>query len=287
MDVISVLDRYKLITDDMKFYSGNIKITCPFHLESEASFNINLNTGNYYCFGCGESGTIIKLITKLENCNDLKALMILNKYNKDKDKVKNFTPLSYKEYLEGAYIQYASLPTPKIKELNYLFRRGFNINTIRKFDIKIESSIDYPILIPIFENGKYKGNLRRRTDSIEERKYLNSKGFRKKQTLGGKYLKGIVLVVEGYFDMMKAQQYKYNNSCCIFGCIPSEAQIKKLKKVTDTIITGLDNTPRGKEGNKIFSKYFKVKKFKYQYNLKDIGDINSQYVFNKCLYDTL
>jgi len=286
VDVLSILNRYGLLHEDIVQSGNNIKLNCPFHNELNASLSINLDSGNYFCFGCESSGSIFKFIMELEEVNSLQAARIINKY-KNKRRIKTNKEDSRKKKLKSAYRHYKRLIVPNWEELkmNYMINeRGFYPNVLKKFKVKLNSEKDYPILIPIFENGKYKGNLRRRTDDKEESKYLNSKGFCKKKTLGGNYEKGsTILVVEGYLDMMKAYQFGYKNVVCLFGCIPSDEQIKKLKHATNNIITALDNTPLGKKGNKMLSKHFKVRKFKYPFHIKDICDFKSKYSFNKAI----
>lgn len=297
IDILGILDRYNLL-EGAVYCDNNIKICCPFHNESFPSLSVNLSNGLFYCFGCESKGDLTKFVSKMENINTLKASIIIRKYRSQKKKIK-IKQKSNKELIGGAYLQYSSLPQINWNKVNnkdenevrkYMVEeRGFLPEILKIFKVKIESSIEYPILIPIFENNIYKGNLRRRIDDVEENKYKNSKGFKKKTTLGGFYRKGkVVLVVEGYFDMMKAYQFGWKDVVCLFGCIPSKEQIEKLKEKTDTIITALDNTPLGRKGNKILAKHFKnIKSFKFQNTLKDIGDIKSQYVFNKCKYHTL
>lgn len=52
------------------FYTGQEpkknKICCPFHNEKTPSFSLFPNN-TYYCFGCGESGTVIDFVMKLFN----------------------------------------------------------------------------------------------------------------------------------------------------------------------------------------------------------------------------
>jgi len=38
---------------------------CPFHEERNPSFSLNMEKGVYYCFGCGASGGLNQLATKL------------------------------------------------------------------------------------------------------------------------------------------------------------------------------------------------------------------------------
>ena len=38
---------------------------CPFHNEKTPSFSINNDDGIYHCFGCKESGDVIKFVEKI------------------------------------------------------------------------------------------------------------------------------------------------------------------------------------------------------------------------------
>ena len=40
---------------------------CPFHHEKTPSFSINESDQYYHCFGCGESGDVIKFVQSMEN----------------------------------------------------------------------------------------------------------------------------------------------------------------------------------------------------------------------------
>lgn len=42
--------------------NGSMKGLCPFHDERTPSFNVNVTTGRYHCFGCGEDGDGISFI---------------------------------------------------------------------------------------------------------------------------------------------------------------------------------------------------------------------------------
>jgi len=50
---------------------------CPFHQEKTPSFCINIKEGYFYCFGCGEHGTGINFIEKIEKVNKHEAKQIL------------------------------------------------------------------------------------------------------------------------------------------------------------------------------------------------------------------
>lgn len=45
-------------------------LLCPFHDDHNPSLRVNLNTGTFHCFACGEIGTIVKLWKKLQGYDD-------------------------------------------------------------------------------------------------------------------------------------------------------------------------------------------------------------------------
>lgn len=53
-------------------------ITCPFHSEKTASFKVFANGTKYKCFGCGEWGSVIDFVMKIENLSFKGAIVKLN-----------------------------------------------------------------------------------------------------------------------------------------------------------------------------------------------------------------
>ena len=45
---------------------GSLKGLCPFHDEKSPSFNVRTSHNTYHCFGCGEGGSVIDFIMKME-----------------------------------------------------------------------------------------------------------------------------------------------------------------------------------------------------------------------------
>ncbi|MEG1499899.1 MAG: CHC2 zinc finger domain-containing protein, partial [Clostridia bacterium] len=50
---------------------------CPFHHEKTPSFAINEYEQYYHCFGCSESGDVIRFVEKIESCDFMEAVKIL------------------------------------------------------------------------------------------------------------------------------------------------------------------------------------------------------------------
>ena len=62
--MIKVLHYYNLI-DDIGLME-KFKIVCPFHGDVNASLQINLDTGSFYCYGCGKSGDYKDFVKNIE-----------------------------------------------------------------------------------------------------------------------------------------------------------------------------------------------------------------------------
>ena len=88
---------------------GELTCLCPFHYEEHPSFGINLETGLYGCFSCGEKGNIVTFIAKMNGITSAEASKMLNagEYSGSTYKVEDFA----KE---------KNIPT------NYLKRIGFS-----------------------------------------------------------------------------------------------------------------------------------------------------------------
>ena len=57
---------------------GELIGLCPFHDETHPSFSINLETGFYNCFSCGESGNLTTFIASMENISTKEAFKLIH-----------------------------------------------------------------------------------------------------------------------------------------------------------------------------------------------------------------
>ena len=125
-------------------YIGN----CPFHNEKSPSFTISPSKEIYKCFGCGKSGNAISFVMEHEKYTYVEALRWLaNRYNVEIEETE--TSPEYKEQqqlADGLHIlnqfaaKYFSSQLTDTDEgqnnaLSYLKERGFNDETIKKFQI--------------------------------------------------------------------------------------------------------------------------------------------------------
>lgn len=273
--------------DIVKHYNFDIissdKISCPFHEEDTASLVIDFEKDIYHCFGCDAGGDAVDFVAKIEKTNRLQAVSkistmssgvsCLNKTFMFKKFIE--TNITTTEYIEFARNEFQKFIKPDWNYPNYLKGRGFKAKTLDKFNVRMDADSDYKIIIPLYENGKFRGFVRRRVDSGPN-KYLNNKGFKRGNFLIGNYGYGVIFVTEGILDYLKAFQYGVRNICCLLGCKASSTHIFILKKYCKEVIAALDNDERGGEGIDYLNKFFKVKRFAYPQGIKDICEMTEK-----------
>ena len=62
--------------------SGWANTNCPMpnHEDSSPSFGVNIDNNKYNCFGCGQTGDIIKLVQQVEGLNFIESIQRLSDY---------------------------------------------------------------------------------------------------------------------------------------------------------------------------------------------------------------
>lgn len=303
-ELAKVLYYYGLIYNTSKM---EYKIPCPFHNDINPSMICNIDTGTYFCFGCGCSGdahTFVREVNK--DKNDVQALLEYFRIIKS-DKVNSLDlsgrvkrkKKSSKKLYDMAWDYYYGLRTfdwevdedeEVTKAKSYMKKRGFNASTLNNCRAKVTYNKQYPIIFPMFDNGKFKGWVCRTTlkEVEKKRKYLYNDGFKRAETLVGDY-KNVetVFIVEGYMDRLKFVQYGVKNAVAILGWKMSDEQIDKLKSQGIThVISALDNDDCGIKGTDYLKKHFKVTRFSYLKGIKDVGEMDKP-TFDKCYRRTL
>ncbi len=122
---------------------------CPFHGEKTPSFHVSRNLQIFKCFGCGESGDVIKFVEKYESCTFMEAVELLAKragiplpegLNGANDEEATARKKKRDTYLEicktAAVFYYKCLRAPMgARALEYMRSRGFESATLNKFGI--------------------------------------------------------------------------------------------------------------------------------------------------------
>ena len=304
-NLAKVLWYYNMLPDTT---IANPKIICPFHHDARPSMLVNLQKGNWYCFGCGKSGDAKKFVRLMNpRLNDLQALSKYQKILKSSkvsginiEALPKRTRGSTRQLYNEAYDYYHGLSKINwrspgdseevLEALSYMEQRGFDANTLNKCKAKVTYNKSYGLIFPMLDNGKFRGWVcRTMVKKVEQkRKYLYNEGFSRVNTLVGSYgKKDYVIVVEGYMDRLKFVQYGIDNVVAILGWKMSAEQEKKLRDSgVKYIICATDNDEAGRKGYKYLKTRFETFRFCFLKNIKDPGDM-TQETFDKMYSRTM
>lgn len=297
------------------------KVVCPFHNDKNASLQISIPKAFFFCYAeCGAKGSTLELYKcyyKLQHPNkdvpsDLKCWTEIKrilsnpqyKYNIDNIYSTNTSvpfveKVSYKEGLSQGRSYYYNLPVPNwfrpsmnpsVEEetrlcKQYMAKRGFKPILLKQAGAKPSLNKYYPVVIPLLENGKFRGYVMRTFDpEIEQqRKYMYGRGFKRERTLPGEFGTKIqtdsVVLVEGYLDKLKGNQLGIKSIAAILGWKVSSTQIEILKKAKiKNIICATDHDEAGGKGYRYLKRIaevhnFNVVRLHYPKGIKDMGDI--------------
>ena len=120
---------------------------CPFHHEKTPSFAINEGGQFYHCFGCGESGDVIKLVSELEALDFVDAVKILAQranipmpeMGNDSQKtaeLKRKRETLLKILNDTAHFYLDNLKSGKAEaHVNYILKRQIPANMVRAFGL--------------------------------------------------------------------------------------------------------------------------------------------------------
>ncbi len=157
LDITDVVSKYVTLNQKGGRHWG----CCPFHHEKTASFSVDRSRQFFHCFGCKESGDIIKFIQQVEATDFLGAVTILAKmagvevpqFSKSNGQDNTKEKLDKRNRIftllkDVARYYNSMLKTPEAKEVNeYLVNRGISEKTISKFGLGFSpdwtSSITY------------------------------------------------------------------------------------------------------------------------------------------------
>ena len=163
LDIIDVVSKRVNLKKNGSSLSG----LCPFHNEKTPSFHVNSNKQFYHCFGCGEHGSAIDFVMKIDSlsfvdaCNyliDTYGLSVskisnLNNHKKTQNKFKSGSELNllvatfFKENLKKSS-----------EAIDYIKKRGISGEVAAKFLIGFADS-QWNSLVEKFSNKEKKSLL--------------------------------------------------------------------------------------------------------------------------------
>ncbi len=143
-DIVEVVGDYVAL----KKRGANMIACCPFHNEKTPSFSVSPSKGIYKCFGCGKAGDSVRFVMDIEGLGYPEALRHLaKKYGIEvsEKEVTSEEQLAQNEkestYIvldfANKYYQDQLWKTPEGESIgqSYFKERGFNHQTIHKFDL--------------------------------------------------------------------------------------------------------------------------------------------------------
>lgn len=148
-DIVDVISEYVPLKKSGRNFMG----LCPFHREKTPSFCVSMDKQIYKCFGCSEGGNVISFIMKLENLDfwdsveylaerahvDLERFEVRTFSNRTQEARKDLKDTLFKInkevgiYYHNNLIEELNAPSSRVKD--YVKKREFDINTIKKFGI--------------------------------------------------------------------------------------------------------------------------------------------------------
>ena len=143
-DIVALVSEYVTLEK----YGKNYKGLCPFHHEDTPSFVVNQEKKIAHCFGCGGGGDPIKFLMQIENLEYIHAIQKLAEKNGVKlsnTQVNNKpNPLTkYYQIMQTAqsfYAKYLENTKEGLEAIQYLNKRGLDVDTIKVFGIGLAPS---------------------------------------------------------------------------------------------------------------------------------------------------
>ncbi len=163
-DIAEVIGSY--VSLDRK--GGNYWACCPFHHEKTPSFAVNQAEQFYHCFGCGESGDVLRFVKEIESTDFMGAVRILaarakmtvpetgydneksQQMKKKRDALAAIMLDSARFYLSNLY----SGDERADAHLQYVNRRGMSPTTVKRFGLG--ASLDFYGLPEYLQDKGYK-----------------------------------------------------------------------------------------------------------------------------------
>lgn len=214
---------------------GNVwRGCCPIHGgDNNSSFTVFPDTKSFYCFSCGEHGSIVDFVSALYKVDYDESLeMLAGEFNIPLDKYETY--LVAKEKIDEIDKEINSYQRDVDKAMEYLVKeRRLSEETVKNFGLGYKTNA---IVIPLRDpSGRNIGYAERRL--VGEPKYINPKNsdlydkgtYLFNMNRAKKHMKNNLFLVEGQFDAMVGDQLGLP-MVAYCGIEPSRGQVEYLSK---------------------------------------------------------
>lgn len=139
-NIVDIVSMYTTLKKNGNNYTG----LCPFHSEKTPSFSVSEEKQMYHCFGCGEGGTVIQFVRKIENYDFTETVKYLaqragiplpdeNAFESEefnlKKKILEMNRIAARHYFDNLISENGK------KAYLYLKERGLKNETIKEFGL--------------------------------------------------------------------------------------------------------------------------------------------------------
>tara|TARA_R110000824_G_scaffold176701_1_gene355844 strand:- start:645 stop:1505 length:861 start_codon:yes stop_codon:yes gene_type:complete len=268
---------------DIPLDNPQVVIKCPFHDDVHASCSINVDKGQWICFrGCGQ-GSLRTFIQRFFGFDSLALSKYLDEqeFSFDINMFDEDMPVN-EDNLPEVEFPFTSGYVP-----NWIFDRGFNKETLKRWDCGIDDNNN--LILPIKDReARLVGWVTRQYN--REPKYLYSKGLKKSKLLFGEHKIEpcpFICITEGTLDTMWLDQHGYSSVAILGANISRIQQDAVLKLPTNELVLCLDNDEAGQIGTdralSCISKRFVVSYVQIPNGYKDVQDIRDTNILNEVI----
>lgn len=227
---------------------------CPFHDDSTPSFVVSPEKHQWYCFGCAEGGDVFRFIEKVEQVPFAEAARILAR----RAGIETEAPAlpSALDLAQASYVEAFLSPVGR-EARTFLVNRHIAGGVAEPFGLGFCVRGEFPgrLTLPIRDIGGRIVAHAARALRDEKPKYLNSSaavGYQKGLTLynadkarAPAAAAGCVVLVEGYFDVMRLWALGLTHVVASCGTAVTETQARIITRLARTVIVCFDGDAAG------------------------------------------
>jgi DNA primase len=253
LDVQAVVNMLGLRNVSLR--GDELSASCPFpenHHGGDAnpSWGMNITTGLWSCFGCGEKGNLEQLIERVVGVDRLEA-MRLAYGDLGLDEVQSL--------MSGEAVASVAQMTPLQRDISswatnehpYWHGRGFNDETIGHWQLGYSPEMNR-VTVPIWANREIVGWTARRVVETDEPKWRHSPGLSRQSLLfGADDADGdSCIVVEAPLSVVMLWQQGIRNAVATLGCKMSLGQADLIRSRFSNVLMFYDPDDAGRGGTR-------------------------------------
>lgn len=256
----AVLEHYRI--DELRRSGRNqLRGRCPLHGgEGRETFHVNTAEQVFHCFSCGAGGSVLDLVAAVEGCGLREAAQKLSGWGSAMGNVAPpHKPTVTKKTKSAPPLRFRLGPVDV--QHPYLAARGIRESTAREFGIGFYAGpglMSQRLVIPLDdEAGRLVGYAGRSLDGSEPR-YRFPAGFAKSRVVFNLHRaaaarQSTVIVVEGFFDCLKAYQAGFGSVVALMGSALYEHQLQMLVQRFRQFVLMLDGDAAGRRAAAVVS----------------------------------